>query len=147
MVSCELHTADELTYMVDVPADAGASGNASTELDAGSKPALRDAGAWMPVRHHPLTADSVCAAAAVSAEQVLVREARVNVTVTGAARSLELGRVPIAAECQVGGWYFDSPAAPSRIVACDETCAAITASGATDVQILLGCETKLLVVI
>ena len=81
------------------------------------------------------------------AEGETLDPSRVNVTVTSGAGSLELGRVPSASECQAGGWYFDSATAPARIIACDETCAGIEASGATDVQILLGCETKVLVVI
>jgi hypothetical protein len=72
---------------------------------------------------------------------------RVNVTLNGSAGSLPLGRVPSADKCQDGAWHYDSNDAPTQIVACPSTCDAIKAGTYTDVKILLGCETKFLIVI
>jgi hypothetical protein len=71
---------------------------------------------------------------------------QVNVTVSGgSSEPLDLGRVPSAADCREGAWHYDVPAAPERIVACPETCDTIKAAGHTDVKILLGCETRVLI--
>ncbi|MDB4971730.1 MAG: uncharacterized protein JWN48_71 [Myxococcaceae bacterium] len=81
----------------------------------------------------------------VPAAGVAVDKDRVNVTLSGgSAAQLSLGRVADAASCQAGAWYFDAPAAPTRIIACPATCDTIKASGYTAVNILLGCETHLL---
>ncbi|HEX5660838.1 MAG TPA: vWA domain-containing protein [Polyangiales bacterium] len=72
---------------------------------------------------------------------------RVNVTLNGSAGSLPLGRVPSADKCQDAAWYFDNNDAPTQIVACPSTCDAIKATTYSDVKILLGCETKYLVVL
>ena len=48
--------------------------------------------------------------------------------------------------CGPGGWYFDVPEKPTQNIAWPETCAALEAAGATDVQIQLGCETEELVI-
>lgn len=84
---------------------------------------------------------------APSADMTLDKD-RVNVTLSkGGSDSLGLGRVPSAAECQAGAWYFDSPSAPERIIACPQTCESIATTGYTEVNILLGCETKVLVLL
>lgn len=82
----------------------------------------------------------------VPAEGVAVDKTKVNVTVGGNGVSLPLGKVPSESSCRIGGWFFDDPVDPKQIVACPETCQAITASKATDVQIQLGCETQILVI-
>lgn len=70
---------------------------------------------------------------------------RVNVKLGGGtAAPLDLGRVPGADSCAAAAWYFDIPTAPTRIIACPQTCDAIKTSGYTDVNILLGCQTHLL---
>jgi len=67
------------------------------------------------------------------------------VTVSGGTgQTLALGRVADAAACRANGWYYDDPAAPTQIVACPDTCAAIAAAGSTGVQVLLGSETVVL---
>lgn len=71
---------------------------------------------------------------------------RVNVKVSGGAGdALTLGRVPSESACQDGAWRYDSADQPTRIIACPETCSTIKNAGHTDVKILLGCETKLVV--
>ena len=42
-----------------------------------------------------------------------------------------------------GGWYFDDPGAPKRLVACERSCSDMNAGGGT-VKVLLGCPTVLL---
>lgn len=70
---------------------------------------------------------------------------RVNVTLGGGSgAALGLGRVPGAGNCSAAAWYFDVPSAPTRIIACPQTCTAIKTAGYTDVNILLGCQTHLL---
>jgi hypothetical protein len=67
----------------------------------------------------------------------------VNVTLAvdgGAAENI--GGVPSEADCAISGgfgWYYDDPAAPTTIVACPESCAAIEAAMNPTVEVLLGC--------
>ncbi len=58
-----------------------------------------------------------------------------------------LGQVADAGACgTTGGWYYDNPAAPTKILLCDSTCAGIkqgqTPSTSTKVEVVLGCQTK-----
>lgn len=57
--------------------------------------------------------------------------------------------MPSADKCgdEQAAWYFDNADAPTQINACPETCKQIQAGTYSDVKILLGCETKLLIVI
>jgi hypothetical protein len=71
---------------------------------------------------------------------------RVNVTLGGSS-TLPLGRVSSLAQCQADAWYYDDNDAPTQIIACPAACDAIKAGTYTDVKILLGCETKYLIVI
>jgi hypothetical protein len=95
-------------------------------------------------KEHPLECQWVMPAPA--AGQTLDKD-RVNVTLNGSAGSQQLGRVPSADKCQDGAWHYDNNDAPTQIVACPSTCAAIEAGSYDDVKILLGCETKILIVI
>ncbi len=63
----------------------------------------------------------------------------VNLTFAGT----PLGRVNSEAECPAeGGWYYDNPAAPTRIVACGTTCENFkVAAEDSVVDIALGCQT------
>jgi hypothetical protein len=70
---------------------------------------------------------------------------RVNVTLSGQ-QTLALGRVPTVDKCQDGAWYYDNNDAPTQINACPTTCDAIKAGTYTDVKILLGCESKYIMV-
>jgi hypothetical protein len=55
-----------------------------------------------------------------------------------------LGRVSGANACDrvVGGWYYDDPVNPSRILTCQSTCSALRAGGTVDIQ--LECPTVIL---
>ncbi|MCC6649150.1 MAG: VWA domain-containing protein [Polyangiaceae bacterium] len=73
---------------------------------------------------------------------------QVNVQVTSpGGQPMFLGQVPDAASCgTAGGWYYDNPSAPTKILLCDATCAGVkqgqTPSTSTKVEIVLGCMTK-----
>ena len=51
-----------------------------------------------------------------------------------------IGWVPDAGSCDPmqGGWYYDNPDAPSRLLACDSSCGQLKDVGG-EVQIVLGC--------
>ena len=40
-----------------------------------------------------------------------------------------------------GGWYYDDPAAPRRILTCDATCNKFKSTGTAQVNVVLGCQT------
>lgn len=67
----------------------------------------------------------------------------VNVRFTSApsAPPSDFGRVDSADACgaQSIAWHYDNPAAPARILACPETCAAIKAASQGRIEVLLGC--------
>jgi hypothetical protein len=70
---------------------------------------------------------------------------KVNVQFTppsGGAPQL-LQQVPDAASCDPvnGGWYYDNPAAPTRIYACPASCDGFNVQIGGKVDILLGCKT------
>jgi hypothetical protein len=57
-----------------------------------------------------------------------------------------IGAVRERASCHPtqGGWYFDDPAAPKRLVACEQSCRDLNAGGGS-VEVLLGCPTVVLI--
>ena len=70
----------------------------------------------------------------------------VNVEIAGGAEdTLGLGRVDGESDCADRGWYYDDNEAPAQILACPETCDRIKNEGYSSVNILLGCETEILV--
>jgi hypothetical protein len=52
-----------------------------------------------------------------------------------------LGYVPDEDNCAARGWFYDDDEAPTRIIACEETCGLIQSTELAKVDILLGCET------
>lgn len=50
--------------------------------------------------------------------------------------------VASAAECSadLGGWFYDNPAQPARVIACPESCAVMQADDGAAVDVLFGCE-------
>lgn len=60
-------------------------------------------------------------------------------TAPGGAQTV-IGFVPDAANCDAtqGGWHYDNPAAPTRVVACQTSCQALKEQGG-EVQVVLGC--------
>ena len=68
--------------------------------------------------------------------------AKVNVQVTlGTNAPQLLNYVASEAKCDPlkGGWHYDDPVAPTKIVLCGQTCGPVGADGAAKVDILLGC--------
>jgi hypothetical protein len=63
-------------------------------------------------------------------------------TAPGATESTLLGWVPTSADCDPvkGGWYYDDPAVPSRLIACDLSCGTLKDAGG-EVSVVLGCPT------
>jgi hypothetical protein len=67
---------------------------------------------------------------------------KVNVRLRAAsAGETTFGKVEQMTQCARNGWYYDDPAAPTRIIACPETCELITTTAGATVDILLGCRT------
>ncbi len=51
-------------------------------------------------------------------------------------------RVPSAADCTAaGGWYYDDPANPSRIILCPASCDEVKSLNMATIKIVLGCKT------
>lgn len=61
----------------------------------------------------------------------------------GLGGTLSIPRVDSAAECAavVDGWYYDNPAAPTRIVMCPQTCEKAQVAKNGSINIAFGCET------
>jgi hypothetical protein len=62
---------------------------------------------------------------------------------TGGGAPQPIGYVSSPADCSrvQAGWYYDDPAAPTKILVCPQTCTQIQASSTAQVDIILGCET------
>jgi hypothetical protein len=66
---------------------------------------------------------------------------KVNIRLTTQDAQTTFVRVSSKDECVAGAWYFDDAAAPTRFIACDETCKALGAETDARIDILLGCAT------
>jgi hypothetical protein len=69
---------------------------------------------------------------------------KVNVTFDdGMGGGFDIGHVDAEVDCAnvVDGWYYDDPVAPTKIVACAQTCQKIQGVEAATIEITLGCET------
>ena len=65
----------------------------------------------------------------------------VNYTPTGGTKTT-LPQVTDEAACPAsGGWYYDNPAAPTRILLCKSSCDQVTVDAKASLDILLGCAT------
>ena len=67
---------------------------------------------------------------------------KVNVRLgLGGAAGVVLGYFDLAANCDAtaGGWYYDDPVGPNKILLCPATCTAVMADKNAKVDILLGC--------
>jgi hypothetical protein len=67
----------------------------------------------------------------------------VNISYSGAGATERLGNVPTKNDCAAatGGWYYDDPNAPKRILACPQTCNVIQNMENVKIQVLIGCST------
>jgi hypothetical protein len=68
---------------------------------------------------------------------------RVNVQLSAPLLSspLGLGQVAGASACAERGWYYDNASAPTRLIACPQTCTLLQATAQARVEVLLGCST------
>lgn len=68
---------------------------------------------------------------------------RVNVRATAPslATPLDFGQVANAAACMEKGWHYDNADAPTRLIACPQTCSLLKATPLAKVSVLLGCRT------
>lgn len=71
---------------------------------------------------------------------------KVNVQYTpgGGGAPQVIPNVPDAASCDpvTGGWYYDNPMAPTKIILCDQTCGPVEVDPSGKIDILLGCATE-----
>ncbi len=66
---------------------------------------------------------------------------QVKVGTNGA--TTEIGYVSSAAECgSRGGWYYDNPTRPTRIVLCTQSCGPLKTTDGSSVQVLYGCRSR-----
>lgn len=68
---------------------------------------------------------------------------KVNVNYTPAGQAtMPILFVEKAADCgSKGGWYYDNPAAPTKIIMCPTTCDVLKADSTGKIEVLFGCET------
>jgi hypothetical protein len=70
---------------------------------------------------------------------------KVNIQVhQSAGPDQSVGKVDSEAECaaHAGGWYYDNPAAPTRIKVCPQTCGVLQTFQEPTLDILLGCKSE-----
>ena len=72
-----------------------------------------------------------------------VNPAEVNVTLTpSGGKAAELLQAPDAASCPAsGGWYYDNPTSPTKLLLCPATCNTVKADAKASINILMGCKT------
>lgn len=73
---------------------------------------------------------------------------RVNVNITAEGKTETIGRVAAPSECHPdkGGWYYDNPKNPSKILLCAKTCELVKSGSQmapVQVDVLLGCKSKI----
>jgi hypothetical protein len=117
-------------------AAAGGSGSAILVTNAAEIPALfRDALATVRGRAVPCDYEIPTK---VEKGEVAVGLVNVEYTKGGAPPSQTLPQDPT---CQAGGWRYDDPVAPKKIVLCPKTCEEIRSDPKALVEVLLGCKT------
>ncbi|KAF0167425.1 MAG: Uncharacterized protein FD160_4036, partial [Caulobacteraceae bacterium] len=71
--------------------------------------------------------------------------AKVNVAYeTTPGMPMDIGWVDAPTACAPGlpAWHFDNPTAPTKVIACPETCATLRAADHARVTLAFGCERK-----
>lgn len=68
----------------------------------------------------------------------------VNVEFTANGSTQKLGYVASPGDCAnvQGGWYYDNPSAPTKVLVCPQTCQVIQGVPNAEVQILFGCASE-----
>lgn len=69
---------------------------------------------------------------------------RVNVRFGSDGKAATIYNVPTESDCDatLGGWYYDDPTTPGRVIACPATCDEVSTSANGAVEILFGCVTE-----
>jgi hypothetical protein len=77
-----------------------------------------------------------------SGRQVNPQEVNVTLTPSGG-KTQELLQASDANSCPAsGGWYYDDPSAPTKLLLCPATCNTVKADAKASVNILMGCKTN-----
>lgn len=81
---------------------------------------------------------------AVPAGQVFDRD-KVNVRYIGPdGTATDLNRVNTLAECRgQGGWFYDNPTTPTRVLTCPSSCDLLETTNGGSVEVLFGCQTRI----
>jgi hypothetical protein len=66
---------------------------------------------------------------------------KVNIRFSTPASAVTFFRVPSSEDCRADGWRFDNALAPTRLMACPQTCDRIKATPEAKIDVLLGCAT------
>jgi hypothetical protein len=76
-------------------------------------------------------------------ETIDFKKVNVQFSPTGSDKDKQIiGMVDSKDKCGLsGGWYYNTPANPTQVIACETTCATIKAAKGGKIGILLGCET------
>jgi hypothetical protein len=64
----------------------------------------------------------------------------VNVELSAPSGEVIFGRVDDPSTCAVRGWYYDNFDAPTRVIACPQTCELITSTPQAKIDIVVGCK-------
>jgi hypothetical protein len=69
---------------------------------------------------------------------------KVNVRFTSGGQQRDLGKVGSAAECSnfKDAWYYDNPAAPTKVFACPNVCSEMKGGQGVQIDIQFGCTSK-----
>ena len=65
----------------------------------------------------------------------------VNVEFVGGGVSEVVPNVVDSVGCGAGGWYYDNPTTPGRIIACPESCTRFNTAGTAAINVVVGCPT------
>ena len=75
--------------------------------------------------------------------QMIFDRDKVNVQLSSPslAQPIALGNVAGEDGCKEKGWYYDDPVAPTRVIACEQSCELLQSTPQAKIDILLGCKT------
>jgi hypothetical protein len=134
-----------------MPAAAGTTYTTLVQKTGGVRAQICDgAGAWQAFFDQ--VAESVSKTAKIACELEIpepddgtIDYGKVNVAVSGNNGSETLLFVSDAGGCAPGGWYYDDPTKPEKVVLCPASCDAAQAvfdeDASAEVQVLFGCDT------
>jgi len=100
--------------------------------------------ALQAIRGNVLSCDFAMPKSQTSDMSVDPGNVNVNFTPTGGMAQV-VGKTTGADACQSGGWYYDVPAAPTKITLCPDTCKQVQADSQARIDIVLGCKTEVII--